>query len=53
MQSGFYSHGVESHQKCALFPGAFARVVRQMEAEREEMLASAQIEDAPGLGPDR
>lgn len=35
VQSGFYAHGVESHQNCALFPGAFARMARRTEAERE------------------
>ncbi|MCB9565640.1 MAG: hypothetical protein H6710_00160 [Myxococcales bacterium] len=35
VQSSFYAHGVESHQNCTLYPGAFAQVAQRIEAERE------------------
>lgn len=35
VQSSFYAHGVESHQNCTLFPGAFAQIARRINAERE------------------
>jgi hypothetical protein len=38
VQSRFYAHGVESHQNCALFPGAFAQLARRIEAERRGLL---------------